>query len=192
MMNRYDFKIMLAITMATWCTGMISSNQAGPMSVVDQAVADQDALGVSLRRLESGLGTTGQQAGLYQLSPMQLPAPIITPGTGSAHNLGQPLLQDPVTSLLNPLPRYLRVDSGVRAVLDRIDYVVRSSEGRGYRLNQAPVIDGDFIEYPGPNTVFQLQPVLPGAPYGTMPTTLHPDQRIDGRIDGRINGRVGP
>ncbi len=162
------------------------------MSVVDQAVADQDALGVSIRQVQPGLGTTGQQAGLFLLSPTAVPAPIITPGTGTTHDHGQSLLHDPVTSLLNPTPRYLRVDSGVRAVLDRIDYVVRNREGRGYRLNQAPVIDGDFLEIPGPNTVFQLQPVMPGSTFGAMPTTLQPDQRIDGRIDGRVNGRIGP
>ena len=169
-MNKCVFIHMAAMTLSLGWTGMgLSSECTQALRGVDQAVTDQDRLGMSLRQVESGLGTAGQQSALFLLSPP------VTPSTSEGMS---PLYQ----------PRYLRLDLGLRATTDRIDYVVPNPEGRGYKLNQAPSLDGEFYELVGPNTVFELQPILPQtSPWRAEPP---PDARINARVEGRLQGHV--
>ncbi len=141
--------------------------------MVDQGVGDLDPLSTSLRNVRGGLRYN---------SPAGLFAPVVL---------------DPAHAPYRPpglaLPLYYRVEPGVRAKVERIDYLIPLGHGAyGLNINHQ---DGRFIELAGPNTVFDLTPVPVGQIAPTpvqVPTAPTPalDARIDGRIDARIDGRV--
>ncbi len=146
---------------------------------VDQAVADLDLLGTSLRRIETGLRQDGEQTSLYTLDPA-------TAGALTGRDLGT----------VTATPVYLRVGPGFAASINQIDYLVRSddpSQPKKIDLNVAPRRDGEFIELVPPNTVYLLSPVDEQRynPPAAEPVNPHRmDYRIDGRVDGRIDSRL--
>ena len=169
---------------------------------VDQGVGDLDRLSTSLRHVETGLRTDGQQTSLFRVVP---------PGN------------DPELNGLSPL--FYRVTPGVVARVNRVDYLVPISD-RELGLNAQPRIDGQFIELIPADTVFDLStqpgPLLvkraghdadrpavvessasrespvPSGPGAAAVSPTRPaspsdttDYRLDLRLNTRIDGRVG-
>lgn len=105
---------------------------ASALRPVDQAVADLDPLATSLRRVEVGLGRDGQQASLFEVAPPP----------GHVHHV----------------PVYYRIGPGFVTRVNRMDYLVRRGR-RELAMNEAPFMDGEFIELIPANTVFELTPL---------------------------------
>ena len=170
---------------------------------LDQAVADLDPLATSMRTVQVGLRSSGEQSTLYQ---RVLPA-------------GEPDYDRAAwvsTGLGRPQAVYYRVGPGFRARLSRINYLVRVGE-KGLALNIAPRYDGEFIELIPNDTVFELNPRVndyralhapgdspgdapgdaPGyggisaAVSGLAPRVLPVSGRVEGQISGRVDGRAG-
>ena len=153
----------MRIALLTACAALTGTVGAAPpehWQPVDQAVADLDQLSTSLRRIESGLRSDGEQTSLYRVT------------------------DDSTVAAASPV--YYRVGPGFRARLHRIDYVVPVSR-RSARMNVTPRRDGQFFELIAADTVFDLRPRPTNA---SPPSPPAPDYRIDARIDGRIDGRV--
>jgi hypothetical protein len=119
---------------------------------IDQAVEDLDALGTSLRRVEPGLRSDGEQTSLFQ-----------TP----ADEFGQSQLY--------------RVGPGFRARVDRVDYLVRRDR-RDVAFNVAPRRDGEFVELAPTQTVYELTPmptIVAPPPPGA---DARVNRQVDGRV----------
>jgi len=156
------------------------------LTPVDQAVDDLDPLATSLRRIEPGLGSQPQQSTLFQI---RQPLPL----------QGQPL----TPTMLVPQPVYYHITPGVTARVGRTDYLVAKPDNT-LGLNIAPRRDGEFLQFAGPNTIFQLsaQPSLPTAlptyaprDYRLQPVMSYPQSLVDHRvnpyrIDTRLDLRV--
>ena len=145
----------------------------GDLQPVDQAVADLDALATSLRQVQTGLRTDGEQTSLFVLRPPQTNA------------YDTPRGQTPPPWNANPQPIYYRIGPGFQARVNRMDYLIRTGK-REFEINIKPPRDGQFFELIPANTVFDLAPLTTT----TTPLPAAADYRIDGRIDLRINSRV--
>src|SRR5262245_11990827 len=108
---------------------------------VDQAVADLDPLAISLRKIDTGLRIDGENTSLF--SPAPMPGKQLPPRWMSL---------DPVRPV-ESVPYYF-ISPGVRARVDRLNYLVRNERARGVDVNVAPRKDGEFIELIPANTVF--------------------------------------
>jgi hypothetical protein len=121
---------------------------------IDQAVEDLDALGTSLRRVEPGLRSDGEQTSLFQVP---------------ADEYGQSQLY--------------RVGPGFRARVDRVDYLVRRDR-RDVAFNVAPRHDGEFVELAPTQTVYELTPmpaVVVNPPPATG-ADARVNRQVDGRV----------
>lgn len=112
----------------------------GQLTPVDQAVGDMDLLSRSLRRPEVGLRQDGEQTSLFMLAP----APDDFRGQ-AMHSGGEQAT-------------YYRVAPGLRARVNRIDYLVRVGR-KEYGLNIQPRVDGEFLELIPADAVFELVPM---------------------------------
>jgi hypothetical protein len=136
---------------------------------IDQAVGDADKLATSLRRVDVGLRSDGEQTSLFRVQPSQY------------------------------LPQtFLRVAPGLRARVERVDYLIRTGK-KTFEMNISPRRDGQFLELVPANTVFDLRPVeraipsTPLAPDDESPAVnAVVDSRVDGAIDGQVSNRVEP
>lgn len=132
---------------------------------VDQSVADLDLRAASTRRVEQGIGVFGQTGSLYQ-----------RPDDGQGWFLnGREVTQ-----------QYQMRQPGFTAWIDRPDYITQDALGE-LSLNNAPAIDGFFIDLVPPNTVFDLSNAAQQVfiPYGDTPGASSP--RFNTRIDGWAN-----
>lgn len=149
-----------------WIAGSAIAQQR-TLHRVDQAVEDLDRLATSLRHLDRDLHQNGARANLYRIE-------------SDSANAG---------------PRYYRVSPGLRAWLDRSDYLVASGHDR-LALNMAPRFDGEFVELVPPNTVFDLRPIVPQVALTDVPLSHvvlelpPPSNLIDARIDTMIGNAV--
>ncbi len=161
-------------TLLMMVTAMTTA-QTTNLQPVDQSVADLDLLSTSLRHVETGLRTHGQQTALYRLElPIEAGGVIGSPGAV-----------------------YYRFEPGLTARVDRLDYLVRvGPDDLGFNIQ--PRFDGEFVEILSANTVFDLDPWRHG-PANQDPTTaglipddpgLAPSSVIDYRIDARIDTRI--
>lgn len=165
---RFAVATMLLAMMVTALPGRASADPVQHGEPVDQAVGDADGLATSLRRISAGLRSDGEQTSLFRVEPSQY------------------LPQD-----------LLRVAPGLRARVERIDYMIRTGK-KTFQMNISPRRDGDFLEMIRANTVFDLSPVdLRQHATPTPHTTRQVDQpsnaidsRVDGRTDSAIDGRV--
>ena len=152
---------------------------------VDQAVGDLDPLSTSLRRVETGIRTSGQQTALYRLPLSQVS------GENGPDRPGGTV--------------YYRVAPGLTARVARLDYLVRVGR-RGVGFNIKPRVDGEFFEVISANTIFELNPiqVTTGSDSSLISTPVVdpegavvsasllpvdyrlPQQRIDLRVDTRL------
>lgn len=157
--------------------------QPRPLMPVDRAVGDLDPRAVSQRWMDPGRAS-------FMPGPM-----LYTEGFGpqgfddGSAGFGLPSV-NPSTGLAMS-GRYRYEAPGVRAWMDRPDYLVRTGPGR-YDLNLAPGRDGEALQLIPPGTVFNLLPpdMVEAAAEPEVPAGE--DHRIDGRIDGRVDGRVRP
>jgi len=171
------------------------SQSAGHAQPVDQGVADIDPLSRSMRQVNQGIRSDGEQSSLFMVP------------------------NDPARSIggsTNAKPVYYRMGPGFTAKMDRGDYVVRVGE-KDLGYNIAPRHDGEFLEMIPPNTVFMLdasvdpriiapsptpEPDLrsfaPGGPQPVMPKRVNNqidgrvNRMVDRRIDNRVNNQVEP
>jgi hypothetical protein len=142
---------------------------------VDQAVGDLDALSVSQRQIGGGLREDGEHTSLFVLAPRTTVSP-----QDEADRLS-------VRAPIDYRPVYYRLAPGVRARVQRLDYVIPVDKDKVV-LNQSPVQDGQFLDLAGPNTVYELSPRIDQPPMSAVrPTNPY---RIDTRIDARVNARV--
>jgi len=165
------FKTLITIIALTAATAA-RAQPHGDLVPVDQAVADLDTLATSLRQVQTGLRTDGEQTSLFVLRPPPTDAydtPRHTPLTWGA----------------NPQPVYYRIGPGFQARVNRMDYLIPTGN-RQFEINVKPIRDGQFFEMIPANTVFDLAP-LPATPTA-LPAGA--DRRINGRIDLRLNNRV--
>ncbi len=136
---------------------------------VDQAVGDLDPLTSSMRVIQPGLRTIGEQTSLFRVET------------------------DAVTGLTLNKTSYVRVGTGFRARYDRPDYLV-IVDRRHFDRNIAPRFDGEFVELVPPNTVYDLTPLpsVTTTPAVSKFAAVGPriDPRIDGRIYTGVSGRV--
>lgn len=134
--------------------------QAQPVAdrPVDQAVEDLDPRAASLRVVDPGNAQFPTRSMIVQRAH----AARWQPGADLADH------------------RYEYRAPGVRAVMNRPDYVVLDGAGRR-AANIAPAIDGAFLETAPPDTVFRLTPDQ--RPIADPATT---DPRPDARIDARV------
>jgi hypothetical protein len=163
-----------AVLLLLTLTMPLAAQYASP---VDQAVGDLDLLSTSTRRVEWGLRSNGEQTSLFRLDAKASQAL-------TGRSLGA----------VNQAPGYMRVAPGFAASMDRVDYLVRESNGpTRLTLNRAPKSDGEFIEIIPPNTVFILSPVNmttgPDGPQASGVSGGNP-YLVDNRVDGRVNGRI--
>lgn len=175
----------MVMVKATWIilligTAAMAAPPAG-YAPVDQAVADLDRLTISLRRVEPGLRVgDGEKTALF--APMQWP--------GQSSRAMVAAIPDRTSDSSSP---FYRIGPGFRAKVDRIDYLIKIDKHE-YAVNVAPIQDGKFIELVSPNTVFDLQPVLP------IPATVStqaaqavqalPDWSLPRQIDAHLERRI--
>lgn len=158
---------------------------------VDQAVGDLDGLTTSLRNVQVGLRSTGEQTSLYQ-QVVAAGEPDYDRAAWVSTAIGQ---QRAV---------YYRIGPGFRARVSRLNYLVRVGD-KGLALNIAPRFDGEFVELIPNDTVFELNPsmvdyrrlrsadssAVRAAIPAMTPVAGLVNGRVDGQINGRIDGRVG-
>lgn len=153
---------------------------------IDQAVADLDPLGRSLRQVQVGLRDNGEQTSLFAV-PLDRDAPAFE----------APLeLYQPSNAVADGQRfRYYRVGPGFRARVQRLDYIVRRGE-KGLAINQTPRRDGEFLESPGVDAMYELSPISPlmtpppaAAPLPTPSSAI--SGRLDNQIDSRLRNRLG-
>jgi hypothetical protein len=150
---------------------------------VDQAVGDLDPLATSLRRVEVGQRSSGEQTSLYIYRP-----------TIAQPNYDRPTWVTQGVGVQRPV--YYRLGPGFLARVDRMDYLIRISK-KNFALDVAPRHDGEFVELIPANTVFEVRPPaavsIPqetsGAAVRTR-TNATVNARIDAKVDGLIDGRV--
>lgn len=155
-----------------------------PISIpIDQAVADLDPLARSLRRIQPGLRQDGEQTSLFAV-----------PLTDDAAAIDGPMeIYQPTNALTDGQRyRYYRVGPGFRARVQRLDYLVRRGR-RNVAYNEAPHLDGYFLESAGIAAVYELEPLSP-VPNHTQGQTTHPtpppSAAIPGRLDNQLETRV--
>jgi len=146
---------------------------------VDQAVADLDPLAVSFRKIDTGLRTDGENTSLF--TPAPLPGKQLPPRWMSLEPIR------PIESV----PYYF-ISPGVRARVDRINYLVRNERPHGVDVNVTPRKDGEFIELIPANTVFDLSPdvVRPELDTPKLPPLSNAPARLDLRVDRQVQSHV--
>jgi hypothetical protein len=148
---------------------------------MDQAVGDLDPLSTSLRQMQVGLRSTGEQTSLYRV-PALLAAPDYYQGG----------------------TYYYRLGPGFRARVTRLDYLIPLNK-KSAAFDITPKYDGVYIDLIPAGAVFELsskpalsgRPAIPQPPPPRMVKAATPigaplDGRIDGRVDGRVDGLVKP
>ena len=165
----------ILITIVALTTTIASAQPHGDLQPVDQAVADLDLLATSLRHIQTGLRTDGEQTSLFVLKPSPTNA-FDTPG------------QTPPPWGINEQPVYYRIGPGFQAKVDRMDYLIRTGK-RQFEINIKPLRDGEFFEMIPANTVFDLTPRTT-TPTIDRPQSTATDRRIDARLDLRVDTRV--
>lgn len=160
--------------MLIWAVAVAAAPAAPPeyLHPVDQAVADLDPLATSLRRLEWGLRVDGEQSSLIRRQ-------VDNGGAG-------------------PETVHYRVGQGFIARAPRLNYLVRRGK-RELFLNITPRRDGEFIEMPAADTVYDLRlpdqifapnTAAPPSPAGVDPRLF--SSRIDTRIDTWLHDPHAP
>lgn len=150
-----------------------AQSAAAPGSPVDTNVGDIDPRAASLRRVEPGNAQFSYEARMrvadFSASWNRYAAPAIDPNTGLRHH-----------------QQYQYTAPGVRALIDRPAYLVKTDEGLA--INQQPSRDRSEIGLIPANTVFQL----------TLPREhRRPDTDIDrprpaNMLDTRVDNRISP
>ena len=143
----------------------VSAQDTSQWQSVDQAVGDLDLRAASSRQVEQGIGVFGQTGSLYQ-----------RPNDGQGWYLnGQEVTQ-----------QYQLRQPGFTAWIDRPDYITQDALGE-MSLNNAPAIDGQFIDLVPPNTVFDLSNSAQQVFFPYIQDTDITSPRINTRIDGWAN-----
>lgn len=173
---RHDLRVDSASDMS-----INSTNIGADAMPIDQAVGDLDALSRSLRQVQAGLRDNGEQTSLFAV-----PLAAGDDGIGSPLEIYQPTN----ASASGQRFRYYRVGPGFRARVQRLDYLVRRGR-KSLASNETPRQDGEFLESPGVDAMYELSPVSPlSVPSQTSQTPSLPSAAIVGRVDNQINGRV--
>ncbi len=160
-----SLSLCLITAVAAYTQPLLGQDATPSWQPVDQAVSDLDLRAASTRRVEQGIGVFGQSGSLYQ-----------RPNDGQGWFLnGQEVTQ-----------QYQLRQPGFTAWIDRPDYLVQDPFGE-MSLNNAPAIDGQFIDLVPPNTVFDLSNAAQQVfiPYTEDPNS--PSPRVNTRIDGWAN-----
>ncbi len=164
----------LAVCLVLVCSSFLTAQDAqseSQLTPVDQAVGDIDLLSRSLRRPEVGLRLDGEQTSLFMLTPApdDLRGQALRPG--------------------GPQTTYYRVAPGLRARVNRIDYLVRVGR-KEYGLNIQPRVDGEFLELIPADAVFELVPMpLLFSQAEQPPQDALPEPRRDAQPWAEVNGR---
>ncbi len=142
------------VCVVAWvAVALTTSAQEAPL--VDRAVGDLDPLATSSRYLDPVYSNDLNRTRLFQV---QDPDPLL--GTRSQFRYEAP---------------------GFRATFDRPDYLTLSKDG--VTLNQAPTLDGNFIDLIPPGTVFDLTTPTPRQ-IAVPPSAEMLRWRVDTRWDG--------
>lgn len=160
----------LLLTAPAWAQTPVNDDRP-----IDQGVEDIDPRARSQRRIDPGnakyptRSMIVERANPHQAGWSELGLPALDRATGA-----------PDTH------RYEYRAPGVRARMDRPDYLVVDEDGRP-ALNRQPVFDGAFRELPPPNTIYDLVPEDPEP----VDDASNDPGWDDPRVDGRINRRLG-